>query len=506
MKDTMNDIQRSAVNHDGPNHGGEGIAGDAGRDRVPGAAPANNEPVEVEPVDMPFGAPASGRRRVIMLALFGALAVAALLIVHLATRGEGDAAGDMAGHNHGAGPASDSAMPVMLTPDRAERIGVTYAPVALGTLETEVRTVAQVTFDETRVEAISPKIDGWVEALYVNYTGQSVERGQPLLAVYSPMLVTAQEELLLAGKLSADVAAGTPEARSGAAALRESARRRLAFWDIPASAIERIERTGEVQKTLVLRSPTSGIVIEKAVLNGQRIMAGDALYRVADLSTVWLEGEVFERDLPGVRLGQQVTATFEALPGEERRGQITYVYPTLNPETRTARVRVALPNPALTLKPGMYATIHIRGGSDRPVLSVPRSALLATGTRNLVFVRQPDGMLVPRDVVPGATSTDRVEIVEGLTVGDTVVASATFLVDAESNLGSALGGMENMPGMDMGSPSSGTPKGGAPGAPGDHSGHPVPAAPAAPSGAAKSPPRAAPMPDMPGMDHSRHEE
>lgn len=492
MKDTMNDPRRPGVNQSGVNH-------------MP-----DNPAAERDPADMPFGAPASVRRRAIMIALFAVLTLGALLVTYLATRGGGGAAGDMAGHNHGAAPAGDSAMPVMLTTEHAERIGVTYAPVTLGPLATEVRTVAQVTFDETRVEAISPKIDGWVEELYVNYTGQPVERGQPLLAVYSPMLVTAQQELLLAGKLSADVAAGTPEARSGAADLRESARRRLAFWDIPASAIERIERTGEVQKTLVLRSPTSGVVIEKAVLNGQRIMAGDALYRVADLSSVWLEGEVFERDLPAVRPGQLVTATFEALPGEARRGQISYVYPTLNPETRTARVRVTLPNPGLALKPGMYATIHVRGGSDRPVLSVPRSALLATGTRNLVFVRQPDGMLAPRDVVPGATSTDRVEIVQGLTEGETVVASATFLVDAESNLGSALGGMANMPGMDMGAPNGGAAGAGAPNAADDHSGHAMPAAPAAPGGApggaSKAAPRAAPVPEMPGMDHSQHKE
>ena len=443
--------------------------------------------VSVESVDMPFGTPASGRRRATMLALFAVLAVAALLTVHVATRGNNKAAGDMADHNHGAATMTDSAMPVMITPDRAERIGVTFAPVVLAAMSTEVRAVAQVTFDETRVEAISPKIDGWVEELYVNYTGQPVERGQPLLAIYSPSLVTAQQELLLAGKLAADVADGTLEARSGAAALRESARRRLALWDIPASAIERIEQTGEVQKAIVLRSPTSGVVIEKAVLNGQRIMAGDALYRVVDLSTVWLEGEVFERDLAGVRPGQQVTATFEALPGDERHGRITYVYPTLNPETRTARVRVSLPNPGLALKPGMYATIRIRGRGDRPVLSVPRSALLSTGARNLVFVRQTDGTLVPRAVAPGATSTERVEIIEGLAEGEMVVASATFLIDAESNLGSALGGMSNMPGMDMGTAS---PAGS----------NAPPAAPAA-RGAA---PKAGPMPEMPGMDHSQH--
>ncbi len=380
------------------------------------------------------------RSRAIKLIVFAALLLAALFVVSLATRGEESEPVAAAGHDHGAMTMADSAMPVMLSPDRAARIGVTYAPVVRGALPTEIRTVALVTYDETRVQTVSPKIDGWVEELHVNYTGQPVERGQPLLAVYSPMLVTAQRELLLARQLAADVSGGTDEARRGAAELHDAARRRLAFWDIPESAIDRIEQTGDVEKTLVLRSPASGVVVEKAVLVGQRIMAGDALYRVADLSTVWLEGEVFERDLASVRLGQPVTATFEALPGVERNGRISYVYPTLNAESRTARVRVALANPGLALKPGMYATIRIRVGGDRPVLHVPRSALLATGTRNLVFVRQSDGSLVPRDVVPGVTSADRVEILEGLAEGDTVVASATFLIDAESNLGSALAG------------------------------------------------------------------
>lgn len=450
------------------------------------AVPA--DPITGPDEESPFGAGgSSGRRRVIGAAALAAVLLATIVAVYLLTRGESGAeAADMAGHNHGAAPAADSAMPVMLTAEDARRIGVTYAPVVLGALATEVRTVAQVTFDETRVKAISPKIDGWVEELYVNYTGQPVQQGQALLSIYSPMLVSAQQELLLARQLTADVAGGTPEARRGAEELRESARRRLAFWDIPESEIDRIEQTGEVRKAIVLRASAGGVVVEKNVLAGQRIMAGEALYQVADLSTVWLEGEVFERDLAGIRLGQQVTAEFEALPGEPRTGRITYIYPTLNPETRTARVRVELTNPGLALKPGMYATIRVSGTGPESALSVPRSAVLSTGTRHLVFLKRADGMLEPRDVVPGLATTERIQILEGLTVGDTVVSSATFLVDAESNLGSALGGMGDMPGMDMGAPAPSA----APGA----------------SAAPKTAPKAAPMPDMPGMDHSQHQE
>ena len=193
-------------------------------------------------------------------------------------------------------------------------------------------------------------------------------------------------------------------------------------------------------------------MVEKNVLSGQKIMAGDALYKVADLSVVWIEGEVFERDLAAVHVGQLVQVELQATPSKSRTGRIAYVYPTINPETRTARVRVAMPNPDLALKPGMYATIRIQGTSAANVLTLPRSAVLSTGERNLVFVRREDGMLEPRNVTIGTANDERIEITSGLSKGETVVASATFLVDAESNLGSLLGGMGNMPGMDMSAP------------------------------------------------------
>jgi membrane fusion protein, copper/silver efflux system len=300
-------------------------------------------------------------------------------------------------------------------------------------------------------------VDGWVERLYVDFTGQAVVVGDPLLAIYSPMLVTAQEELLLAKRLTNDVAAGTPDAVRGANELLGSARRRLAYWDIRERDIAEIERTGDVRRTLTLRAPVGGVVVEKLVLSGQRIMAGETLYRVADLSVVWVEGEVFEQDLPTVRTGLPVTAEFEAFPGERWSGRITYIYPTLDPDTRTARVRLELPNPEKRLKPGMYATFLFTSPRRGDALSVPRSAVLSTGERSLVFVRRTDGRLEPRTVRVGVAAGDRVEVLAGLTAGETVVASATFLIDAESNLGSALGGMGDMPGMDMTAPTPAPP-------------------------------------------------
>jgi Cu(I)/Ag(I) efflux system membrane fusion protein len=342
---------------------------------------------------------------------------------------------------------------VHLSAEAARRIGVTFAVVTLGPVTREVRTVAQVTYDETRVSVVAPKVDGWVERLRVNSTGQPVRRGEPLFDLYSPMVLTAEQELLLARGLSAEVADGGEDARNGAATLVEAARRRLLAWDIAPGDIEAVEQSGEVGRTVTLRAPVSGIVVEKPVLDGQRIMAGEIVYRIADLSHVWLEGEVFEQDLPAAKIGQPVTAEFAALPGTSRAGRIDYVYPTLDPVTRTARIRIELTNPELRLKPGMYATVRFTDRSG-PLLSVPRSAVLSTGERTLAFLKRPDGAFEPRSVTVGRATDDRLEILKGLTEGDTVVASATFLVDAESNLGTSLGGMGDMPGMDIRPPAA----------------------------------------------------
>ena len=351
-----------------------------------------------------------------------------------------------------AGKTAPLGSPVTLSTMDAQRIGVTYATATVGGLAKEVRTVGQITFDETRVHTISLKIDGFVDHLIVNATGQAVTAGQPLLTIYSPMLVSAEEELLLAKRLQRDVAGASAETRRSAEDLLTSSRRRLAYWDVPTGEINEVERSGHVHKTLTMRAPAGGYVLEKSVTAGQKVMAGDPLYKVADLSVLWAEGEVFEQDMSTVLLGAAVNAEFAAFPDEHWLGRISYIYPTLNPETRTVRVRVVLPNAAFRLKPGMYATLRIAGRAREGVLSVPRSAVLATGERSIVFVRESSGELAPREVALGTTNDDRVEILRGLAAGETVVASATFLVDAESNLSKALGGMGNMPGMEMKTP------------------------------------------------------
>lgn len=405
--------------------------------------------------ESPFQPPAGRRKRRLLTVTAVAFLVLASVVAVLATRGGSAPVDDVAGDHATMGAATGEAGPVTLDAQQAERIGVTYATVELGPIRRTVRTVGQVTFDETRVKVISPRIDGWIEQLYVNATGQYVGRGQPLFTLYSPMLVSAQEELILAKRLAGEVAGGTPDGVRGAEQLLVSARRRLQYWEVPADEIARIERSGEVRRTITMRSPVSGYVVDKPVLGGQRIMAGDAIYRIADLSVVWVEGEVFERDLASVRLGQAVSAQFEALPGVSRAGRITYVHPTLNPETRTVRVRIEMANGDQRLKPGMYATLTMLVDGGRSALTVPRGAVLTTGERNLAFVRRADGKLEPRLVTIGRTGDERIEVISGLVSGETVVASATFLVDAESNLGTLMGGMGDMPGMDMTAPTTG---------------------------------------------------
>jgi len=373
-----------------------------------------------------------------------------------ATRNTSDPAAS-AGHAHGAGAAGGTSGPVMLDSAQAARIGVSYAQAERGVIEQEIRSVGQVTYDETLVRTVSLKFDGWVERLFVDFTGREVRAGEPLLTTYSPMLASAEEELVLAQRLLRDVEHADSATRDGAERLLAGARARLRNWDVPAEEIARAEASGESRRALDIRAPYDGVVVEKLVFEGQRVMAGDPLLRLVDLRRVWVEAEVFEQDLALVRLGQRVTVELEAFPGRPRSGPIVFLQPAVDPRTRTMRVRIALDNSDRQLRPGMYATIRLRAAATGAVVLVPRSAVLSTGRRDLVFVRTTDGILEPREVVRGLASDDRVEIRSGLAAGEWVVASATFLVDAESNLGSALGGMAGMPGMDMPAPPKAAP-------------------------------------------------
>ena len=283
----------------------------------------------------------------------------------------------------------------------------------------------------------------------MNATGIAVRRGQPLLTLYSPMLVAAQEELLAARRLAATIDTNDVEAARGARALVDASRRRLTYWDISTEQIERLERTGEVTKTLTLNAPVHGVVLEKMVVAGQAVMPGMKLYRIADLSTVWIEGAVFEQDLAFITVGRAVRAELTAYPGRPFEGRVDFVWPTVDAESRTARVRVTVRNPGGLLKPGMYATLFVDAHVGTDVLSVPAEAVVMTGERNLVFVVGQEGALEPREVVLGPRAQNRFQVLQGLAAGERIVASANFLVDAESRLGTGPG-MADMPGMSLG--------------------------------------------------------
>jgi Cu(I)/Ag(I) efflux system membrane fusion protein len=333
--------------------------------------------------------------------------------------------------------------PVHLTRAQERALGVTYLTVGRAPLERTVRTVGEILAPEPRVADVTPKVEGFVEHLYVDATGADVRRGQPLLTLYSPRLVAAQEELLTARRLAAEVERAGGEPARQAAATVDAARRRLAFWDITDDQIARLESTGTVTKTLTLVSPTRGVVLAKDVLQGQRVTPGTRLYRIADLSQVWVEGDVFEQDLRFVREGAQAHIEVSAYPGEHRMGRVAFVYPTVDAESRTNRVRVAVPNADGRLKPGMFATLYFDATVGAGIV-VPMDAVIVTGERNLVFVRDSTGALVPRQVVLGARADHFVQVLSGLAAGERIVASANFLVDAESRLGSHGGGMPGM--------------------------------------------------------------
>lgn len=395
--------------------------------------------------------------------------------------------------------------PVHLTAEQARALGVTYLTVTRDTMSRDVRTVGQVVAPESTITSVTPKVEGFVERLDVNYTGQLVRRGEPLLSLYSPMLVAAEQELLTAKRLASQVDSGAGDAARYADEMLQAARRRLAYWDITPEQIARIERTGEVARTLALVAPFDGIVLAKDVVEGQRVMPGMQLYRLADLRTVWIEGDVFEQDLAYVHVGSRAHFEVDAYPGSHLMGRVSFVYPTVDPATRAGRVRVTTANPDLRLRPGMFATMYFDAPVGRDVLVVPREAVVMTGERNLVFVRDPSGMLEPRDVVLGARTDRRVQVLRGLAQGETIVAAANFLVDAESRLAGG-GGMPGMAGMDMSAPggSGGAPAGGSPAGVAEMPGMTHPSA---DTGMANMPgmrhaPADTGMANMPGMRHA----
>jgi membrane fusion protein, copper/silver efflux system len=469
----------------------------------------------------------TGRRRAPRWGL--AVALAAVIIgcalwVILARRAASHRASTRTAISHGgtrmkdmAGMADSSrtagSNPVHFTAEQIRQFGVTFGTADERTLSTDVRAAGTVMFDETGLAQVTPKFSGYIDRLYVNATGQPVRRGQPVAAIYSPDLIAAQEELLLAARLDTTVGRSTvPGVPSNASDLLGAAKRRLRLWDISEAQIDDVLTTGTVQRTLTLYAPVSGVVTDKKVVQGQSIQAGEPLVTVADLSDVWVDAELREVDAGLVRVGDRVQLDFTAYPGVPFAGRVSYVYPTVAMESRTLRARVVIPNRDGRLRPGMYATVYLAAPSRR-ALTVPTSAVVRTGERTLVFVDLGNGQFRPQAVETGRVAGDFTEILTGVAAGQRVVTSAQFLLDSESNLGevmksmisigAGMGGRTATPKGDM--PKGDMPKGDMPGMNMDrtqpngdtvrHTPVPRPAAPDAPSMKDKG----ADVRGMPGM-------
>ena len=337
-------------------------------------------------------------------------------------------------------PASATPL-VKLSVDKVQKLGVKTEAVALRDFASTIRAVATVQANERSLHTVTSKFDGWIQKLYVNTTGQPVRKGQPLMDVYSPDLIAAQQEYLIAKKGVQTLAGGSAEVQASMQRLVDSALQRLRNWDISDTELQRLTQDGKTIQYLTLRSPVNGVVLEKPAIQGKRFMAGEALYQVADLSQVWLLAEVFEHDLGQVRIGQVANIRVDAYPEKIFTGKVTFVYPTVTPESRTARVRIELANAQALLKPSMYARAEIVSSRGKAqVLTVPDSAVLDTGTRQLVLVERGEGKFEPRPVKLGAHGDGYIEVLDGIKAGEKVVVSANFLIDAESNLKAAFSG------------------------------------------------------------------
>jgi Cu(I)/Ag(I) efflux system membrane fusion protein len=330
---------------------------------------------------------------------------------------------------------------VQLSPERQQMIGVRTGTAERRHLAKTVRANGRVEYDEKRLATISPKVGGWIEELYVDFTGAAVKKGSPLLTLYSPELVSTQEEYLAALAARRQLSSSPyPEVARSGDALVESARRRLKLWDISEAQVRALEETREVRRTMTLYSPYEGFVLEKMAFRGMRVDPGMALFRLADLSVVWVIADVYEYELPFIRLGQPATVQLTNLPGERFTGKATYVYPSLDPRTRTARVRFEIPNRGGRLKPEMYAEVVIRFDLGTR-MAVPESAVIDTGIRQMAILDMGQGYFQPREVKTGARVDGYIEILEGLAPGDRIVTSANFLIDSESKLREAMGDM-----------------------------------------------------------------
>lgn len=339
------------------------------------------------------------------------------------------------------GKTDQSEATVTLSEEKRQLIGVRTEVASVRRVGKQIRTVGRVDVDETRLAYVNTKIAGWVRKLHVDYTGKVVKKGEPLLSIYSPDLVSAQEEYLLALKTrhKTSLPSNFQELNESQDSLLESARRRLLLWDITPEQIAVLEKTGKPRTEMTIQAPIDGIVLEKMVLEGAYIMPGMNLYKIADLSIVWILADIYEYEVSLVRLGQTARVELSYYPGRPFTARVSYIYPTVDPMTRTVKVRLEVLNPNLAFKPDMFANVEITSNAGA-VLAVPSEALLDTGLRHIVWVEKQPGLYEMRTVRPGVRGERYVQVLSGVRRGEKVVASGNFLIDSESQLRGAGGG------------------------------------------------------------------
>ncbi|MFQ5570493.1 MAG: efflux RND transporter periplasmic adaptor subunit [Rhodothermales bacterium] len=331
---------------------------------------------------------------------------------------------------------------VSIDPATVQNMGVRTAHVQRMDFSRQIRTVGEVKYDEERLYMVNAKISGWIDKLYINFVGETVQQGDPLMEIYSPELVTTQEEYLLALKNYQVMAqSNVPSVREDAEKLLASARKRLEYWDIPSSEIERLERIGEVRKTILLEASATGIVVHKNAIEGAYIKAGMDLFQIADLQTVWVHASFYDNEVPWISEGQPVEMELSYLPGKTYTGRVSYIYPYLREKARDVHVRLIFSNPDLDLKPGMYANVQLQGKVISRALVVPSEAVIRSGARSLVFVVRGEGTFEPREIrigEEGGPGNNYVRVLSGLFDGEELVTSAQFMLDSESRLQEAI--------------------------------------------------------------------
>jgi Cu(I)/Ag(I) efflux system membrane fusion protein len=332
----------------------------------------------------------------------------------------------------------EEAPTVEIPAEKQHLIGVRTATASVQTLQKVIRTVGLIGYDEKKLATVNTKFEGWIEKLYVNYTGQYVRSGQPLAEIYSPELLATQQELLDLLKWKKRDS-GFRDERIGKMlsgdtdAIVAAAEQRLRLWDISDAQIEKVEKTGRPIRTLTVYSPAKGYVVQKTALQGMKVSSGEKLFDIADLSTVWIIADIYEYDIPLIRDGQTAAIGLSYFPGKEFTSRIDYVYPAISGETRTAKVRFTIHNPGGLLKPQMYTDVLIKIDLGRKLV-VPGDAVIDTGTRQVVYVDKGDGYFEPKEVLIGDRTDDMVEVLRGLKAGDKVASAANFLIDSEAKL------------------------------------------------------------------------